>query len=33
VALKLQKAGYKKAYALKGGWWEWIGAGYPVEPK
>jgi rhodanese-related sulfurtransferase len=33
VALKLQKAGYQKAYALKGGWWEWIGAGYPVEPK
>jgi rhodanese-related sulfurtransferase len=33
VALKLQKAGYRKAYALKGGWWEWIGAVYPVEPK
>jgi rhodanese-related sulfurtransferase len=31
--LKLQKLGYRKGYALKGGWWEWVGAGYPVEPK
>jgi rhodanese-related sulfurtransferase len=33
VALKLQELGFKKAYALKGGWWEWVGAGYPVEAK
>jgi rhodanese-related sulfurtransferase len=33
VVLKLQELGFKKAYALKGGWWEWAGAGYPVEAK
>jgi rhodanese-related sulfurtransferase len=33
VALKLMKAGYKKVYALKGGWTEWKDAGYPVESK
>ena len=33
MALKLIKMGYKNAFALKGGWWEWVGAGYPVEPK
>jgi 3-mercaptopyruvate sulfurtransferase SseA len=25
--------GYKKVYALKGGWREWKKAGYPTEPK
>jgi 3-mercaptopyruvate sulfurtransferase SseA len=25
--------GYKKVYALKGGWAEWESAKYPVEPK
>lgn len=25
--------GYKKVYALKGGWPEWQAAGYPSEPK
>lgn len=33
MALKVIKMGYKNVYALKGGWWEWAGAGYPVEPK
>jgi 3-mercaptopyruvate sulfurtransferase SseA len=27
------KMGYKNVYALKGGWNEWVEAGYPVEPK
>jgi len=25
--------GYKKVYALKGGWHEWFRANYPVEEK
>jgi len=25
--------GYKKVYALKGGWHEWFRAKYPVEEK
>ncbi|RNC67372.1 MAG: hypothetical protein ED859_14900 [Desulfuromonadales bacterium] len=25
--------GYKKVYALKGGWKEWEAAGFPVEKK
>jgi 3-mercaptopyruvate sulfurtransferase SseA len=25
--------GYKKIYALKGGWADWEKAKYPVEPK
>jgi len=33
VALRLIEMGYKNAYALKGGWWEWVGAGYPMESK
>jgi rhodanese-related sulfurtransferase len=33
VVLKLKELGYANAAALKGGWWEWVGAGYPVEPK
>jgi rhodanese-related sulfurtransferase len=33
VVLKLKELGFTKVYALKGGWWEWVGAGYPVEPK
>jgi rhodanese-related sulfurtransferase len=33
VALQLIKMGYRKTYALKGGWWEWAGAGYPMERK
>ena len=33
VAQKLIANGYKKVYALKGGWNEWYDAKYPVEPK
>jgi rhodanese-related sulfurtransferase len=33
VALQLIGKGYKKVYALKGGWTEWESAKYPVEPK
>jgi rhodanese-related sulfurtransferase len=33
VALNLIERGYTKVSALKGGWWEWVGAGYPVEAK
>jgi 3-mercaptopyruvate sulfurtransferase SseA len=33
VALKLQELGFKKVFALKGGWKEWRDAGYPVEAK
>jgi 3-mercaptopyruvate sulfurtransferase SseA len=25
--------GFKKVYALKGGWNEWLAAGYPTEAK
>jgi 3-mercaptopyruvate sulfurtransferase SseA len=27
------EAGYRKVFALKGGWEEWLAAGYPVEEK
>jgi len=33
VAQKLKEMGFSKVYALKGGYREWIGAGYPVEKK
>jgi len=33
VALSLKSMGYTKAVALRGGWNEWNGAGYPVEKK
>jgi rhodanese-related sulfurtransferase len=33
VARKLQKLGFNNVYALKGGWKEWVKAGYPVEKK
>jgi rhodanese-related sulfurtransferase len=33
VALQLMGRGYKKVYALKGGWADWEKAKYPVEPK
>jgi len=33
VALPFIGKGYKKVYALKGGWAEWESAKYPVEPK
>ncbi|MRR08364.1 MAG: hypothetical protein EG828_15875 [Deltaproteobacteria bacterium] len=26
------KLGFKKVYALKGGWKEWLEAGFPTEP-
>jgi rhodanese-related sulfurtransferase len=29
----LIERGYKKVYALKGGWREWAASGYPVEKK
>jgi 3-mercaptopyruvate sulfurtransferase SseA len=31
VALRLKALGFGKVYALKGGWREWISAGYPTE--
>jgi len=33
MARKLIAKGYKKVYALKGGWREWFEAGYPVDEK
>jgi rhodanese-related sulfurtransferase len=33
VAQKLMDTGYTKVYALKGGWREWVNAGYPTEKK
>jgi rhodanese-related sulfurtransferase len=33
VALQLMARGYKKVYALKGGWKAWDLAKYPVDPK
>jgi rhodanese-related sulfurtransferase len=33
VVLTLIDEGYTKAYALKGGWYEWLQAKYPVEKK
>ncbi len=33
VALSLFGLGFKKVYALKGGWKEWENAHYPTEPK
>jgi rhodanese-related sulfurtransferase len=33
VAQKLMAKGYGNVYALKGGWKEWVNAGYPVEKK
>jgi len=33
MARKIIAKGYKKVYALKGGWREWFDAGYPVEAK
>jgi len=33
MARKLIAKGYKKVYALKGGWREWLEAEYPVEAK
>jgi rhodanese-related sulfurtransferase len=33
VAQQLMDMGYKKVYALKGGWGEWQKAAFPVEKK
>jgi len=33
VAQKFIEKGYTKVYALKGGWNEWVKAGYPVDSK
>jgi rhodanese-related sulfurtransferase len=33
VARQLIKKGFKKVYALKGGWNEWEKSKYPTEPK
>jgi rhodanese-related sulfurtransferase len=30
---KLMDKKYTKVFALKGGWWEWVKDGYPVEAK
>jgi 3-mercaptopyruvate sulfurtransferase SseA len=33
VAQELIEMGFKKVFALKGGWKEWSKAGYPIEKK
>jgi rhodanese-related sulfurtransferase len=33
VALQMMEKGYTKVYALKGGWDEWLKAGFPTEKK
>jgi rhodanese-related sulfurtransferase len=33
VALELISMGFKKVYALKGGWEEWVNEKCPVEKK
>jgi rhodanese-related sulfurtransferase len=33
VVFKLKERGFTNVFALKGGWNEWIGAGYPAEAK
>jgi 3-mercaptopyruvate sulfurtransferase SseA len=33
VAYELMDMGFTDVYVLKGGWWEWLGAGFPIEPK
>jgi 3-mercaptopyruvate sulfurtransferase SseA len=33
VVLQLINMGYKKVFALKGGWKAWEAAGYPTEEK
>jgi rhodanese-related sulfurtransferase len=33
VAQELILLGYKNVYALKGGWDEWLAAGFPTEAK
>jgi 3-mercaptopyruvate sulfurtransferase SseA len=33
VARHLMDMGFKKVYALKGGWHEWEDAGFPTESK
>jgi len=29
----MMEQGYRKVYALKGGWQAWVDAGYPVQEK
>jgi hypothetical protein len=33
MAREFMKQGYPRAYALKGGWEEWLKAGFPTQPK
>ncbi|MGD2079757.1 MAG: rhodanese-like domain-containing protein [Nitrospirota bacterium] len=33
MARKLKEMGYTNVWVLEGGWREWAGRGYPVEPK
>jgi rhodanese-related sulfurtransferase len=33
VALQMMEKGYAKIYALKGGWNDWLKAGFPTEKK
>ncbi|UCF93418.1 MAG: hypothetical protein JSW39_04435 [Desulfobacterales bacterium] len=33
MAQSLRAKGYIKVFVLKGGWNEWVRAGYPVEAK
>jgi rhodanese-related sulfurtransferase len=33
VALTLMEKGYTMVSVLKGGWDEWLGSGFPTDPK
>jgi rhodanese-related sulfurtransferase len=33
VAQQLMDLGFTRVYALKGGWYDWEEAGYPMEAK
>jgi rhodanese-related sulfurtransferase len=33
VVLNLRERGYTNVFVLKGGWNDWVKAGYPTEPK
>ncbi|CCH48803.1 Thiosulfate sulfurtransferase glpE (fragment) [Pseudodesulfovibrio piezophilus C1TLV30] len=33
MAQALMKKGFSKVYALKGGWNDWLDAGYPTDMK
>jgi len=31
VALRLKALGFREVYALEGGWYGWVSAGFPTE--